>query len=71
MNPEKLQDYNPNLYSFQQVKADGIYAGRLLMKDEVLRLIKATNPQPTKAVAKILNIIEKIEVDTYANDSVR
>ena len=71
MNPEKLQDYNPNLYTFQQTKADGIYAGRLLMKDEVLRLIRATNPNPTKAVAKIIEIVEKIEVDTYANNSTR
>jgi hypothetical protein len=64
-------DYNPNQYSFQAARQDGIYMGRLLMKDEILRLIKATNPVPTKAVAKILEIVEGISLDTYANDSSR
>lgn len=71
MNPERTSDYNPNQYSFQQTKADGMMAGRMLMKDEVIRLIKATNPNPTKAIAKALELIEQIKVDTYANDSSR
>jgi hypothetical protein len=36
-------DYNPNQYSYTTAKQDGIYMGRLLMRDEVLRLITATN----------------------------
>jgi hypothetical protein len=64
-------DYNPNQFSFQQSKADGMIAGRMLMKDEIIRLIKATNPEPTKAVQKIINLVEEIKVDIYANDSTR
>jgi hypothetical protein len=64
-------DYNPHQYSYQTAKQDGIYMGRLLMKDEIVRLINATNPVPTKAVAKILELVEGITLDVYANDSVR
>ena len=64
-------DYNPHQYSYQTAKKDGIYMGRLLMKDEIVRLINATNPVPTKAVAKILELVEGITLDVYANDSVR
>ena len=74
-SPEPLEfattEFNPNQYSFQTAKADGIYMGRLLMRDELLTLIKATNPAPTKAVVKIIEIIEQIRIDTYANDSSR
>jgi hypothetical protein len=48
--------------SFRQTKDDGIYAGRLLMKDEVLRLIKATNPTRTKAIQKTIELIEGIQI---------
>jgi hypothetical protein len=64
-------DYNPNQFTYQTAKQDGIYMGRLLMRDEVLRLINATNPVPTKAVAKIIELVEGITLDVYANDSVR
>jgi hypothetical protein len=64
-------DYNPNQFSYQTARQDGIYMGRLLMKDEILRLINATNPVPTKAVARIIEIVEGISVDTYANESAR
>lgn len=64
-------DYNPNQFSYQTARQDGIYMGRLLMKDEILRLIKATNPVPTKAVAKIIEHVEGISLDVYANDSSR
>jgi hypothetical protein len=64
-------DYNPNQYSFQTARQDGIYIGRLLMRDEILRLIKATNPVPTKAVAKILELVGELNPDVYANDSAR
>ena len=64
-------DYNPNQFTYQTAKQDGIYMGRLLMRDEILRLITATNPIPTKAVAKIIELIEGITLDVYANDSCR
>jgi hypothetical protein len=64
-------DYNPHQYSYQTAKQDGLYMGRMLMRDEVLRLINATNPVPTKAVAKILELVEGITLDVYANDSSR
>lgn len=65
------EDYNPNQYSFQIAKQDGIYVGRLLMKDEVLRLINATNPVPTKAVAKILDLVREMNLDVYPNEASR
>jgi hypothetical protein len=64
-------EYNPNQYSFSAAKQDGIYVGRLLMREEVLRLINATNPIPTKAVAKIIELVEGMNLDVYANDSAR
>jgi hypothetical protein len=67
-NPESIEfavmDYNPNQYNFGIAKADGINMGRTLMKDEVLRLIKAAYPQPTKAVTIIVDLIEGVPVDT-------
>ncbi len=66
-----VTDYNPHQISFATAKADGIYMGRLLMKNEILNIIKASSPTATKAVARIIELIEKIEVDTYANDSTR
>jgi hypothetical protein len=64
-------DYNPNQFSYQTAQQDGILMGRLLMRDEVLRLIKATNPVPTKAVAKILELVEELNPDVYANENNR
>jgi hypothetical protein len=64
-------DYNPNQFSFQAARQDGMYTGRLLMRDEILRLIKATNPVPTKAVAKILELVGELNPDVYAGDSTR
>ena len=64
-------DFNSNQFSYQTAQQDGILMGRLLMRDEVLRLIKATNPVPTKAVAKILDLVEGLNADVYANDSAR
>jgi hypothetical protein len=64
-------DYNPNQFTYQTAKQDGIYMGRLLMRDEIIRLINASNPIPTKAVAKILELIKEMTLDVYANDSVR
>jgi hypothetical protein len=64
-------EYNPHQYSYTTAKQDGIYMGRLLMRDEVLRLINATNPVPTKAVAKILELVKEMNPDVYANDSSR
>jgi hypothetical protein len=66
-------DYNPNQYNFGVAKSDGIYMGRKLMKDEVLRLINAAYPQPTKAITIIIDLIEGVPVDTDRNltDSTR
>jgi len=67
-NPEPIEfavmDYNPNQYNFGIAKADGINMGRTLMKDEVLRLIKAAYPQPTKAITIIIDLIEGVPVDS-------
>jgi hypothetical protein len=64
-------DYNPHQYSFSAAKQDGIFMGRLLMRDEIVRLIRATNPVPTKAVAKILEIVGELNPDVYASESTR
>jgi hypothetical protein len=64
-------DLNPKQYSFSVAKADGMYMGRMLMRDEVVRLIKATNPTPTKAVAKILELVSDIPIEPPYADSVR
>lgn len=64
-------DYNPHQYSFSASKADGMYMGRMLMRDEVLRLIKAANPTPTKAVSKIIDMVSQIPIEPPYADSVR
>jgi hypothetical protein len=76
-NPEPIEfavmDYNPHQYNFGVAKADGIYMGRMLMKDEVLRLIKAAYPEPTKAIKIIIDLIQEVPVDADQrfSDSVR
>lgn len=76
-NPEPLEfavtDFNPNQYNFGVAKSDGIYMGRLLMKNEILSIIKAAYPKPTKAVSIIMDLIEgvQVEVDSRYNDSSR
>ena len=76
-NPEPLEfavkDFHPHQYNFSVAKSDGIYMGRMLMKNEVLSLIKAAYPVPTKAIAKVIEIVDSIEiyVDQQYNDSVR
>jgi len=65
-NPEPLEfavkDFHPHQYNFSVAKSDGIYMGRLLMKNEVLNLIKAAYPVPTKAIARVIEIVENIEI---------
>lgn len=61
-------DYNPHQFSYQTAQQDGILMGRTLMRDEIIRLIKATNPAPTKAVAKILELVEGLNADVYASE---
>jgi hypothetical protein len=76
-NPEPLEfavkDFHPHQYNFSVAKSDGIYMGRMLMKNEVLSLIKAAYPVPTKAIAKVIDIVDSIEiyVDPQYSDSVR
>jgi hypothetical protein len=64
-------DYNSNQLTYQMAQQEGILMGRMLMRSEVLRLIKATNPVPTKAVAKIIELVGGLNVDVYANESAR
>lgn len=68
-----LSDFNPHQYNFGVAKADGIYMGRMLMKNEVLRLIKALYPTPTKAIARVIEVVEgvPVEPDSRYSDSVR
>jgi hypothetical protein len=65
-NPEPLEfavkDFHPHQYNFGVAKSDGIYMGRMLMKNEVLSLIKAAYPVPTKAIARIIEIVDNIEI---------
>jgi hypothetical protein len=76
-NPEPLEfavkDFHPHQYNMSVAKSDGIYMGRMLMKNEVLALIKAAYPVPTKAISKVIEIVENIEiyVDPQYNESVR
>lgn len=69
VNPEMTKDYNPNQYTFQQTKQDGIYMGRMLMKNEVLTILGTMNQ--TKAMQRAIALIERIEVDPYAADTAR
>jgi hypothetical protein len=65
-NPEPLEfavkDFQPHQYNFGVAKSDGIYMGRMLMKNEVLSLIKAAYPTPTKAIARVIEIVDNIEI---------
>jgi len=76
-NPEVIEfavkDFQPHQYNFGVAKSDGIYMGRMLMKNEVLSLIKAAYPVPTKAIARVIDIVDNIEiyVDSQYNNSVR
>lgn len=76
-NPEPIEfavmDYNPNQYNFGVAKADGIYMGRMLMKNEVMSIIKAAYPNPTKAIKIVMDLIEEVpvDVDSRYSDSVR
>jgi hypothetical protein len=72
-NPEQIEftsmDYNPHQYNFGVAKADGIYMGRMLMKDEVLRLIKAAYPAPTKAIKVVIDLVQGVQIDPDSNYS--
>ena len=76
-NPEVIEfavkDFQPHQYNFGVAKSDGIYMGRILMKNEILALIKAAYPVPTKAIARIIEVVEDIEiyVDPQYSASVR
>jgi hypothetical protein len=76
-NPEPLEfavkDFHPHQYNFGVAKSVGMYMCRMLMKNEVLSLIKAAYPVPTKAIARIIEVVDNIEiyVDPQYSDSVR
>ena len=64
-------EFNPHQFNYQVAQSEGMYMGRRLMLDEIIRLIKATNPAPTKAVAKILELVEGLDPDVYASETAR
>jgi hypothetical protein len=65
-NPQEIEfavtDLQPHQYNFGVAKSDGIYMGRMLMKNEILSLIKAAYPVPTKAIARVIEIVDNIEI---------
>jgi hypothetical protein len=65
-NPQEIEfavtDFQPHQYNFGVAKSDGIYMGRMLMKNEILSLINAAYPVPTKAIAKVIEIVNEIEI---------
>jgi hypothetical protein len=58
-----MSDFNPHQYNHGVAQAEGIVIGRKLMKDEVLRLINAAYPSPTKATKIITDLIEGVSVE--------
>lgn len=73
-NPEPLEfavkDFHPHQYNMSVAKSDGIYMGRFLMKNEVLNLINAAYPVPTKAIARVIEIIESIEIEINQENNI-
>jgi hypothetical protein len=59
-----MSDFNPHQYNHGVAQADGIVIGRRLMKEEVLRLINAAYPTPTKATKIVTDLIEGIQIET-------
>jgi hypothetical protein len=59
-----MSDFNPHQYNHGVAQAEGIVIGRRLMKEEVLRLINAAYPTPTKATKIITDLIEGIQIET-------
>jgi hypothetical protein len=58
-----MSDFNPHQYNHGVAQANGIVIGRRLMKEEVLRLINAAYPTPTKATTIITDLIEGIQIE--------
>ena len=61
-----MSDFNPHQYNHGVAQAEGIAIGRRLMKQEVLRLINASYPTPTKATKIISDLIEGIQIEKDA-----
>jgi hypothetical protein len=59
-----MSDFNPHQYNHGVAQAEGIAIGRRLMREEVLRLINAAYPTPTKATKIIADLIEGIQIET-------
>jgi hypothetical protein len=64
-------EYNLKEITLSAAKQDGMYMGKLLMKNEIKSIINKKHPKPTKAIQELLLEIEQIKIDHYANDSVR
>jgi hypothetical protein len=58
-----MSDFNPHQYNHGVAQAEGIAIGRRLMRQEVLRLIDASYPKPTKATKIISDLIEGIQIE--------
>ena len=58
-----MSDFNPHQYNHGVAQEEGIVIGRRLMKEEVLRLINAAYPTPTKATKIITDLIEGIQIE--------
>lgn len=66
-----FREYNLKEITLSAAKQDGMYMGKLLMKNEVKSIINKLHPKPTKAIQQLLLEIEQIKIDHYANDSSR
>jgi hypothetical protein len=64
-------EYNLKEINLNTAMQDGIYAGKMLMRDEIKKLVNTIHPKPTKATEKLLAEIDKIRIEPYANDSSR
>lgn len=65
-----VQDFHPHQYNMSVAKSDGIWMGRWLMKKEILNLISAAYPVPTKAIARVLEVIENIEIEVNQENNI-
>jgi hypothetical protein len=66
-----FREYNLKEVTLSAAKQDGMYMGKLLMKNEIKSIINRKHPKPTKAIQELLLAIEQIKIDHYANDSSR
>jgi len=66
-----FKEYNVKEISLSAAKQDGMHMGKLLMKNEILKIIKDKNPNPSKAIQSLIKEISEIPVEPYEPDLVR